>query len=103
MANQISAEAGALKKGADAVREAKTGIDSQIGNVRGQIEQLSGYWTGSAATAFTSLMQRWNEETAKLNNVLVNLEDSLRATERDEAATEEQHQSVIKNLGSMLG
>lgn len=103
MAEKISAEAGALKKGAEAVRDAKQGIDKQVNNVRGQIQQLSGYWTGSAATAFTALLTRWDEQTRKLNSTLITLEDSLRGTEKDQAATEEQHQSVINNLGSLLG
>jgi hypothetical protein len=35
--------------------------------------------------------------------VLVTLEDSLRGTERDQAASEESHQQTIGNLGSLLG
>lgn len=103
MAQQISAEEGALREGATAVNNAKTNIDRQLSNVRGEIEQLSSFWTGAAANSFTQLLGRWDEESRKLNNVLVTLEDALRATERDQAQAEEDHQQTISGLGSIMG
>jgi hypothetical protein len=35
--------------------------------------------------------------------VLVTLEDALRGTERDQAASEESHQQTISGLSSILG
>ena len=103
MADLISAEEGALKRGAQAVNSAKAGIDQQVKFVRGEIEQVRGFWTGAAAVAYTQLMNRWDEETRKLNEVLVTLEEALAGTERDQAATEESHQQTIAGLGSMMG
>lgn len=102
MADVISAEEGALRRGAQAVNEAKGGIDQQVRKVRGEIEVLRGYWSGAAATSFTSLMTRWDAEASKLNEVLVTLEAALSGTERDQAATEQDHQSTISGLGSMM-
>lgn len=102
MAQVISAEEGALRKGAHAVHEAKAGIDQQVKNVRGEMEQLRGYWSGGAAASFSALMTRWEEQATKLNNVLVTLEDALAGTEKDQAASEEQHQQAISGLGSMM-
>ena len=102
MAQVISAEEGALKAGAQAVNEAKAGIDQQVKNVRGEIEQLKGFWSGGAAASFTGLMTRWEEQATKLNNVLVTLEDALRGTEKDQAASEEQHTQAISGLSSMM-
>src|SRR5690606_35147901 len=96
------AEEGALRQGAEAVSTAKQNIQSQIKNVRGEIEQLSGFWSGSAAVAFTQLLNNWDGQATKLNDVLVNLEDALRGTERDQAASEEAHQQTISGLGSMM-
>ena len=103
MADVISAEEGALRRGAQAVRETKSGIDQQTKKVRGEIEQLRGFWTGAAAASFTTLMSRWDEQARQLNEVLVTLEDALAGTERDQAATEEAHQQTISGLGSMMG
>jgi WXG100 family type VII secretion target len=102
VADLISAEEGALKRGAQAVNTAKAGVDQQVKFVRGEIEQVRGYWSGAAAVSYTQLMARWDEETRKLNEVLVTLEEALAGTERDQAATEESHQSTISGLGSMM-
>lgn len=99
----ISAEEGALRRGQQAVSEAKEGIDLRTKQVRGDIETLRGYWRGAAATSFTQLMQRWDAETVKLNNILVELENSLRGTEQDQAATEEEQKSAISGLTAMMG
>ncbi|AYF97743.1 WXG100 family type VII secretion target [Protaetiibacter intestinalis] len=102
MANVISAEEGALRRGAQAVNTAKAGIDQEAKKVRGEIDQLRGFWSGSAATAFTGLMNSWDEKARNLNEVLVTLEAALSGTERDQAASEEQHQQTISGLGSLM-
>jgi WXG100 family type VII secretion target len=102
MAEVISAEEGALRKGAQAVHETKSGIDRQVSNIRGEIEQLRGYWQGSAAGSFAALMASWDEQVNKLNAVLITLEDALSGTEKDQAATEEEHRSTISGLSSMM-
>ncbi|MFV0287018.1 MAG: WXG100 family type VII secretion target [Demequina sp.] len=102
MAQHISAEEGALRQGAVAVNTAKGNIDTQLTNVRNEIEQLRGYWTGAAATSFTQLLTRWDQESKKLNNVLVTLEEALSGTEKDQAESEAQYQQTISGLGSMM-
>lgn len=101
-AGVIAAQEGALRRGAQAVHETKAGIDQQVKQVRGEIEQLRGFWSGAAASSFAGLMTRWDEETRKLNEVLVTLEDALSGTERDQAASEESHQQTISSLGSLM-
>ena len=102
MASNISAEEGALRQGAEAVSTAKQNIQKQISNIHGEIEQLRGYWTGAAANSFTQLLTSWDTKAKKLNDVLVTLEDALRGTEREQAASEEAHQQTISGLGSMM-
>jgi WXG100 family type VII secretion target len=103
VADLIAAEEGALRRGAEAVNTAKAGIDDQVKKVRTELDQVAGFWTGAAAASYTQLLSRWNDETTKLNQVLVTLEDALRGTEKDQAASEESHQQTIGNLGSLLG
>jgi WXG100 family type VII secretion target len=103
VAQVIAAEEGALKRGAQAVGNAKAGIDQQLAHVRSEIEEVRGYWTGDAQNAFNSLMTRWDEETKKLNAVLITLEDALQSTDRDQNVTEQEHQQVISQLSNMMG
>lgn len=102
MADLIAAQEGALASGANAVAETKSGIARQVQMVQGEIEQAGSYWSGSAATSYTQMMQQWNKQTTKLNNILNNLEDALRGTASDQAADEEQHQQAVSSIASMM-
>lgn len=102
MNDKISAEEGALKRGAEAVNTAKEGIDREVKKVRGEIEQVRSFWTGSASTTYQSLMSQWDHKTSQLNAVLLTLEEALTGTERDQAATEDQHKTAISGLTSMM-
>jgi WXG100 family type VII secretion target len=102
MADIIAAGDTTLADGAKAVNEAKLAIDDRIKKVRLEIGELGGVWTGAAASSFTQMMNAWDEKATKLNNVLVNLEDALRGTEKDQAASEEAHQQAISGISSMM-
>ena len=102
MAQIIAAGDTSLADGAKAVSEAKMAIDAKIKKVSDEIAELGGIWTGAAALSFTQLMNSWDEKATKLTNVLVTLEDALRGTEKDQAASEEAHQQAIAGLGSMM-
>jgi len=103
MADKQGAEEGALKQGADAVSAAKAAIDNEIKKVSSDIAELGGYWTGESAVKFAGLMANWDEQVNKMNSVLVTLEEALSGTAQDQAATEQEHQSTIAGLGSMMG
>lgn len=102
MADVIAAQEGALARGAAAVASAKSGIGQQVQRVQGEIEQAGSYWSGPAASAYTRMMQQWNEQTTKLNNILNTLEDALRGTQRDQASDEERHQQAVSSIASMM-
>lgn len=102
MADHISAEAGALKAGQEAVAEARAGIDAEIKRVRSEIEYMRAYWTGDAANAFTNMVNAWDEKTTSINNQLIQLEQSLRSTEQEQERTEQEHQQSVSKIASML-
>lgn len=103
MAETQGAEAGALLKGADAVNEAHGAIKREISAVESDIAELRGFWTGPSAAAFASMMGGWNEKVTTMNNVLDTLEAALRGTEKDQSAMDEDQQSTIAGLGSLMG
>ncbi|GAB3400557.1 hypothetical protein GCM10027515_08490 [Schumannella luteola] len=103
MADKISATEGALRDGAEAARRAHDDVNATVRRIQGHLDTLRGAWAGDAAKSHDQLMQRWNADVQKLQNTLARFEESLRATERDQAATEESHQQTIKGLGSLMG
>jgi WXG100 family type VII secretion target len=103
VATTISAEEGALKRGAEAVGTAKAGIDQQLAHVRSEIEGVRAYWTGPAQISYNALMTRWDDESKKLNAVLITLQEAIQSTDRDQAQDEADHQQVISQLSNMMG
>lgn len=103
MADTQGAEAGAILKGADAVNEAHAAIKREISAVESDIAELRGFWTGPSAASFSTMMAGWNEKVTTLNNVLDTLESALRGTEKDQSAIDDEHQSTIAGLGSLMG
>ena len=90
-----------------ALAEATSDPAARIDALRREIEHHTYLYYAQAApeisdAAFDSLMRRWDDETTKLNKVLIDLEDALRGTQADKSALEESTVSTITGLGSMM-
>jgi WXG100 family type VII secretion target len=103
MNDRISAEEGALARGAQAVAGAHLDIADSTQRVLSELDELRAHWVGPAAGSYTQLVNDWTAGARKLNDVLVHLEDALRGTAADQAAVEERHGSTISGLGALLG
>ncbi|WP_296197552.1 WXG100 family type VII secretion target [uncultured Microbacterium sp.] len=103
MNDKISATEGALVRGAEAVSGAHVDIAESTRRVSSELDQICAIWQGDAARAYGEMMTTWTAGAARINQTLVHLEEALRATHRDQVATEETHQSTILGLGSMMG
>lgn len=103
MAEHIRAEEMALEKGAVAVDDAKQQVQQRIRAIENEMAQLSSFWTGDAATAYNSLMVNWQDKATRLNNILIELSQSLRATANVQAQNEADSQSKTSRLQSLLG
>lgn len=103
MAERISAEAGALVAGAQAAIEAKNDIKTRVRAVQSAATDTKALWQGPAANRYYQLIDSWELEANKIADILDQLEDSLRKTAGDQAASDESFQATIGNLGSMMG
>ncbi len=103
MSNRISATEGALARGANVVSAAHVDIQDSVGRVLAELDELRGHWSGDAAASYTHLVGEWSVGAVKLNAVLVQLAEALRATDQAQQALEQQHSSTIGGLGALLG
>ncbi|MFG6402280.1 MULTISPECIES: WXG100 family type VII secretion target [unclassified Microbacterium] len=103
MSERISATEGALARGAEAVSGTHVTIHDSTRRVLDELDELSGHWSGEAAQSYSQLVSEWAAGADKLNTVLVRLEEALRATERAQAANEQEHRATIGGLGALLG
>lgn len=95
----ISAEEGALRRGADAVRDARSAIAKRKSDVASEV-QAAAYWKGKAADDFQNLMATWDQKAAGLLRTLEGLEESLRGTEVDQVAQEDEVSSGVSGLAA---
>lgn len=103
MSERISATEGALARGAQAVSGAHADIHDSTRRVLSELDELRGHWAGDASHSYSQLVSEWAAGAEKLNAVLVQLQQALVATARDQAATEENHRTTIGGLGALLG
>jgi WXG100 family type VII secretion target len=103
MSERISAEEGALARGAQAVAGAHADILGSTRRVLAELDDLGATWLGDAAASYAALVTDWTAGADRLNAVLVELEGALQGTARDQEAAEETHQTTIGGLGALLG
>ena len=79
----------------DAVASAAAAIGATAGRIQGeavalhsQLEALQGTWTGSAATAFQAVVQRWRSAQADLEQALAAIDHALRTASAQYAEIE---------------
>ena len=103
MSDRISAQEGALVRGAEVVMGAHADISDSARRVLAELDELAANWSGDAASSYNALVNEWTAGDTRLNDVLVTLSAALRATASDQEAVEEQHRTTIQGLGSLLG
>ena len=103
MSGEVSRQDQALTRGAQMVVEAKGDLEGQLRSLEGRLQGIGGQWRGSGASAFTSVMVRWNESARRLTGALEGFEANLRASESTYTASDEQESSTYSGLSGRMG
>lgn len=91
-----------LHAAANDVRSTRADVDGDLSRLRGVVDQLAAAWSGQAAVSFQTLMQRWNQDTAKLLAALDNIADLLDRSGAQHQATDEAQQQAMGRIQSAL-
>ena len=98
---QASAEELAgLAKNIIAVDEQTQGT---LRNVRSTVDGLAGVWTGAAATAFTQLMARFDDDAKKLQEALRGIAEQVDASSVTYIRQEEEATNLSSTISNRLG
>lgn len=84
----------------DNVNEESRGV---LSSLRSALEPLSDNWTGVAATAFQTLMQRFDTDAAKLADALAGISEQLKASNEAYVRQEEEASQSMSNISNVLG
>lgn len=92
----------AMAAGAVHVEECSDKVQGQINKLRTDVETMMANWGGSAATAFTTLHQNFEQQANQINNALRNMHEALGATRATYAAQEEQEAQNIASMANQI-
>jgi WXG100 family type VII secretion target len=93
----------ALSKGADYVDQARGDVKNKCGVLSGNIQTMMAGWGGQGASAFNNLMISWDQKQETILKALDQLSASMKETERDNVATDENQSATHTNLQGRLG
>jgi WXG100 family type VII secretion target len=95
-----AAELDALAKRIISVDEETQGTLRQV---QGAVDTVSSTWAGDAATAFTNLMSRFQDDARKLQEALRTIAESIASSADVYARQEEDNKGSISGITARLG
>ncbi|MET0132063.1 MAG: WXG100 family type VII secretion target [Kibdelosporangium sp.] len=75
---------------------------NHINQLRSQLDQLQSAWQGQAATAFQSLVQRFNDASNKILADLQTISESLATSAKEYGHREEETNQVFTQAGGQF-
>jgi len=99
----MSAQDGAILKGAEATRDARSEMTRRIQVVASHVESLGAGFQGQAATAFNKLMTNWHTQSGQVTQALETFEANLRAHQTNLDQGEQTQSASFAKIASRLG
>ncbi|MFI6312560.1 WXG100 family type VII secretion target [Nocardia fusca] len=100
MAGEVTTDFAAMETAAKHVETVNSALVSELGNVRNLVAGTQGNWTGSAAGTFRKVMDDYDFQSKKLNDVLVEIAGLIRENGKGYTATEQANQDAINAAGA---
>ncbi|HEY7051963.1 MAG TPA: WXG100 family type VII secretion target [Mycobacterium sp.] len=105
-----STGSGSLTTDFDLMRDVAAKIDGRNDEIRTMLQGFIGrmtsvppsVWGGNAATAFKSVVDRWNSESVRLQQALGGIAETIRANERVLRAAGDTHSQHIGAIAENL-
>jgi len=102
MAAQFTTGSPEMLAAVSSMEQANQALQGNIKNLQSEVEGVGGAWSGAAATAFSTLMAKFNEDATKLNTDLQQIADAVRSNNSTYQAQEDQaHSSMSQILGGL--
>jgi WXG100 family type VII secretion target len=78
-------------------------VQAELAALRGKLGPLAGSWTGSASTAFTALMARWDTDARMLNEALRSIGESIQGSRVTYEQQEDAQAARMSSITAALG
>ncbi|MEY9849777.1 WXG100 family type VII secretion target [Streptacidiphilus sp. MAP5-3] len=103
MAGQFRTTADEMRAFSSRISEVNSQIQQELSRLNNVVSSITGGWQGEAASAYSALQQKWNEDATKLNRVLSEIKDAIDNTSKQYTATEQDQHSGLNKITSALG
>jgi WXG100 family type VII secretion target len=91
-----------LVKGAEDIMSVDESVQGILKQLAGTVEGLSSAWSGSAALAFTNLMERFNADAQKLHTALVEIAEQMSGTAATYLTQDQDQDQVMSSIANRL-
>ncbi|GAB7043715.1 MULTISPECIES: WXG100 family type VII secretion target [Catenuloplanes] len=102
MAGPFEVDHATLHTAANDVRSTRSEVDGELKKLWNVVDDLAIAWQGSASTGFQQLMNRWSEDTNKLQEALNNIADLLDKSGTTHQVNDEEQQQMLNKFQSAL-
>jgi WXG100 family type VII secretion target len=92
----------AMAQGAAKVDEAANQIQGHINNLRTEVETMMGGWRGEAASAFVQVHDSFEQQAARINNALRQMQEALVSTHRTYGTQESTQTQTLSGLAGQI-
>lgn len=91
-----------LTQAAGKMEDTNQQLQSALSQLANEVEQVQGAWSGSAASAFQTLMEQFQSDAKNLNNDLNQIAEAVTGNAKAYAQQEEESQQSINSIVSAL-
>lgn len=92
-----------LQKAGQQMMQTNQELMSNLQKMMGEVEQIQSTWSGTAATAFQNLMERFSTDAKSLNTSLENIATAIDTNAKNYAQQEQEAQQSISQISAALG
>lgn len=104
MGNQnIAVGAGAIKKSADIVDQARTDLKSKLKTLQGQMEQVKAHWEGAGAGAFQNVQVAWTTQAQDLVDILDHFRENLISNDKQYTQDDQMSSDLLSKYQTQMG
>src|SRR6266567_8134261 len=102
MAGNFQTGSAEMQQAVQAMEQANQALQSNIKNLQSEVETVAPAWQGTAAAAFTHLMNKFQEDATNLNKDLQQIAEAVTGNQKAyQAAEDQQHSTMTQILGGL--
>ena len=102
MSGQYTTEFDVMLRAAGSTREVNAQVQAILGQLRGKVGEVSGFWAGDAQRSFDALMEVWDSRANQLSQALEGIAQAMDQSRTTYAHREEDTSQAMSTITNAL-